>query len=116
MIKLFSLKQQGKEGGTQQSSQKSTAAFLRVQKDLAELNLPKTCQMDFPDPNDLLNFKLVITPDEGFYRNGRFIFSFKIGQAYPHEPPKVKCDTQVAMEAYLSFTCCVYRFIIQTLT
>jgi ubiquitin-conjugating enzyme E2 M len=79
MIKLFSLKQQGKEGGTQQSSQKSTAAFLRVQKgiknnmnkhcgfvsiDLAELNLPKTCQMDFPDPNDLLNFKLVITPDE----------------------------------------------------
>lgn len=32
--------------------------------DLAELNLPKTCQMDFPDPNDLLNFKLVISPDE----------------------------------------------------
>ena len=31
MIKLFSLKQQGKEGGGQQS-QKSTAAFLRVQK------------------------------------------------------------------------------------
>ena len=34
--------------------------------DLAELNLPKTCQMDFPDPNDLLNFKLVIMPDEVF--------------------------------------------------
>ena len=80
MIKLFSLRQQGKDGVSQQSSQKSTAAFLRVQKgvsylsilyiysvfveDLAELNLPKTCQMDFPDPNDLLNFKLVITPDE----------------------------------------------------
>ena len=31
MIKLFSLKQQGKDGGGQQS-QKSTAAFLRVQK------------------------------------------------------------------------------------
>ena len=36
--------------------------FLSI--DLAELNLPKTCHMDFPDPNDLLNFKLVICPDE----------------------------------------------------
>ena len=32
--------------------------------DLADLNLPKTCQMDFPDPDDLLNFRLVIMPDE----------------------------------------------------
>lgn len=29
-----------------------------------ELNLPKTCQVDFPDPDDLLNFKLIISPDE----------------------------------------------------
>ena len=32
--------------------------------DIAELNLPKTCQLDFPDPDDLLNFKLIIFPDE----------------------------------------------------
>ena len=32
--------------------------------DLAELNLPKTCQLEFSDPNDLLNFRLVISPDE----------------------------------------------------
>ena len=32
--------------------------------DLADLNLPKTCQIDFPDPDDLLNFRLIITPDE----------------------------------------------------
>ncbi|KAL5502113.1 hypothetical protein EMCRGX_G008836 [Ephydatia muelleri] len=95
MIKLFSLKQQAKEGGAPQSSKKSTAAYLRVQKDIAELNLPKTCQIEFPDPDDLLNFKIVISPDEGFYRGGVFNFSFKIGQGYPHEPPKVKCETQV---------------------
>lgn len=93
MIKLFSLKQQAKEGGAPQSSKKSTAAYLRVQKgtvdclppigdvagasavvghncngtfisDIAELNLPKTCQIEFPDPDDLLNFKIVISPDE----------------------------------------------------
>lgn len=46
--------------------------------DLNELNLPKTCSTEFPDPDDLLNFKLIICPDEGFYRGGRFVFSFKV--------------------------------------
>ncbi|CAI8020870.1 NEDD8-conjugating enzyme Ubc12 [Geodia barretti] len=95
MIKLFSLKQQSKDGSTAQSSKKTSAAYLRIQKDLADLNLPKTCQMDFPDPDDLLNFRLVIMPDEGFYRHGRFVFGFKVGQGYPHDAPKVKCETQV---------------------
>ena len=58
-------------------------------QDINELELPKTCKTEFPDPDDLLSFKLMIFPDEGFYRNGQFTFSFKIGAAYPHEPPKV---------------------------
>ena len=81
--------------------------FVSVQ-DINELELPKTCKTEFPDPDDLLSFKLIIYPDEvksspapnlernktidvfqGFYRNGQFTFSFKIGAAYPHEPPKV---------------------------
>lgn len=49
----------------------------------------------FTDPDDLLNFRLIIAPDEGFYRNGRFSFNFKIGPSYPHEPPKVKCVTKI---------------------
>jgi len=99
MIKLFSLKQQKKEGeaisskGGQQK--RASAAQLRIQKDINELSLPKTCVIDFPDEDDLLNFKLAIAPDEGFYRGGKFIFSFKVGPNYPHEPPKVKCETQV---------------------
>lgn len=32
--------------------------------DLSELQLPKTCQTEFPDNDDLLNFKLTIQPDE----------------------------------------------------
>ena len=31
---------------------------------MAELNLPKTCRMEFANPDDLLNFKLIIMPDE----------------------------------------------------
>ena len=84
MIRIFSLKQQGKDGTGQGSAKKSSAAQLRVQKgstivqhdamnsnttdfacvDIAELNLPKTCKTDFPNPDDLLNFKIIIMPDE----------------------------------------------------
>lgn len=121
MIKLFTLKQQKKDGeqkGSGGQQKKASAAQLRIQKgapccisrpwpfhpitfviylpaDISELNLPKTCATDFPDPDDLLNFKLIISPDEGFYRDGRFVFNFRVGSNYPHEPPKVKCGTQV---------------------
>uniref|UniRef100_A0A0A9Z2Q8 E2 NEDD8-conjugating enzyme n=1 Tax=Lygus hesperus TaxID=30085 RepID=A0A0A9Z2Q8_LYGHE len=98
MIKLFSLKQQKKDGESTPrvgNQKKASAAQLRITKDLNELNLPKTCNTEFPDPDDLLSFKLVICPDEGFYRGGKFTFSFKVGPNYPHEPPKVKCETHV---------------------
>lgn len=97
MIKLFSLKQQQREGGgtATRPQNRVSSAQLRITKDMSELNLPHTCRTEFPDPDDLLNFKLYISPDEGYYRNGRFVFSFKIGPNYPHEPPKVKCETLV---------------------
>uniref|UniRef100_A0A8D3DWC2 NEDD8-conjugating enzyme UBC12 n=1 Tax=Scophthalmus maximus TaxID=52904 RepID=A0A8D3DWC2_SCOMX len=101
MIKLFSLKQQKKDeesaGGnrTGAGGKKASAAQLRIQKDINELNLPKTCDINFPDDDDLLNFRLIISPDEGFYKGGKFVFSFKVGQGYPHDPPKVKCETMV---------------------
>jgi ubiquitin-conjugating enzyme E2 M len=63
---------------------KTSAAQIRVQKgnlssskisvtihlliciqDLTELDLPSTMRTHFPDPADLLNFTLTITPDEG---------------------------------------------------
>ncbi|KAG0729689.1 NEDD8-conjugating enzyme Ubc12 [Chionoecetes opilio] len=40
-----------------------TCAFLR-KTDINELTLPKTCDTEFPDPDDLLTFKLIICPDE----------------------------------------------------
>lgn len=39
-------------------------SLTRIQ-DLTELDLPSTMQTHFPDPADLLNFTLTITPDEG---------------------------------------------------
>ncbi|XP_065085552.1 NEDD8-conjugating enzyme Ubc12-like [Ochlerotatus camptorhynchus] len=99
MIKLFSLKQQKKNDEASPNSgprkKAMTAAQLRITKDINELNLPETCAMQFANPDDLLDFKLIVCPDEGFYKGGRFVFNFKVGPNYPHEPPKVKCETQV---------------------
>lgn len=91
MLNIFTLKKtagQVGEGGRTSNPTKKGAAHLRVQKgrcffpillqpplahvyvyflsttDINELNLPKTCHMDFPDPDDLLKFVLYISPDE----------------------------------------------------
>ncbi|XP_055345648.1 NEDD8-conjugating enzyme Ubc12-like [Paramacrobiotus metropolitanus] len=95
MIKLFSLKEQSKgqeaAGGANKNAKKTTAAQLRITKDISDLQLPKTLKVEFPDKDDLQNIQLTICPDEGIYRNGKFTFSIKISNGYPHEPPKVKC-------------------------
>jgi len=119
MLNLFSLKNKELaegESGQQGGKKKASAAQLRITKDINELELPKTCKTAFADPNDLLNFKLIISPDEGFYRGGQFHFSFKIGPGYPHEPPKVKCITKVGAISGIVSYIVFFRCIIQTST
>lgn len=74
---------------------KVTAAQLRVQKDLSELALGTTMKTEFPDPDNILEFILTITPDEGQYTGGKFTFTFNMSQNYPHEPPKVRCQQKI---------------------
>ena len=49
----------------------------------------------FPNPDDILNFTLIIEPDEGMYKGGLFTFNFAINQNFPHDPPKVKCTQKI---------------------
>ncbi|KXL42681.1 hypothetical protein M433DRAFT_6222 [Acidomyces richmondensis BFW] len=98
MLKIWSMKQQQQKNEAAQGAgkkKKVTAAQLRVQKDLSELALPQTMKTHFPNPDDILNFTLTITPDEGLYKGGIFNFSFAISQNFPHEPPKVKCREKI---------------------
>ena len=37
-----------------------------------------TCGLHFDDPNDLRKFRLIITPDEGYWHGGRFVFEIKV--------------------------------------
>ncbi|GAB7358812.1 hypothetical protein MBLNU230_g4036t1 [Neophaeotheca triangularis] len=99
MLKIWSMKQQQQKNeqaqGGQAKKKKVTAAQLRVQKDLSELSLGSTMTTTFPNPDDILNFTLHLTPDEGLYKSGTFTFTFSISQNFPHEPPKVKCVQKI---------------------
>lgn len=50
---------------------------------------------EFPNADDILNFYLIIEPDEGMYKGGSFQFDFAINQNFPHDPPKVKCKQKI---------------------
>ncbi|KAG5407195.1 hypothetical protein IGI04_013314 [Brassica rapa subsp. trilocularis] len=45
--------------------------------------------------DDLMNFEVSIKPDDGYYHNGTFAFTFHVSHVYPHEAPKAKCKTKV---------------------
>ncbi|KAI9298025.1 NEDD8-conjugating enzyme UBC12 [Neoconidiobolus thromboides FSU 785] len=94
MINIWNKKKEKVAGGDNRKP-KTSAATIRVQKDLGDLELPKTMEMTFPNPEDILNFELTIAPDDGYYRCGKFQFSFKINANYPHEPPKVLCLNKI---------------------
>jgi len=97
MIKLFDLKKQKEAESSASGGKKKVAAgLIRMQKDVSELKTEKGVEMDFYNgKEDLMNFKVKISPMEGMYKGGKFIFDFKISDNYPHEPPKVRCSTQV---------------------
>ncbi|OBT57297.1 ubiquitin-conjugating enzyme E2 M [Pseudogymnoascus sp. 24MN13] len=97
MLKIWSMKakEQAAANANGTKKKKVTAAQLRVQKDLEELEPSRTWHTEFPDPNDILNFTLTIHPEEGMYKGGRFNFSFAINQNFPHDPPKVKCTQKI---------------------
>lgn len=98
-LKIWSLRQQQQKeeeaNRAGSGKKKVTAAQLRVQKDLTELSLPSTMKTVFADPQDIMNFELVVKPDDGIYKGGTFRFSFNVNSNFPHEPPKVKCLQKV---------------------
>uniref|UniRef100_A0A6S9RK77 UBC core domain-containing protein n=1 Tax=Chrysotila carterae TaxID=13221 RepID=A0A6S9RK77_CHRCT len=98
MIKLFDLKnKQEKEKQANSDGKKKVApGTIRMQKDMSEVKLEKGVFMEFPNgKDDLMNFKVKIIPDDGIYRGGSFVFDFKIPTSYPHDAPKVLCETLV---------------------
>jgi ubiquitin-conjugating enzyme E2 M len=51
--------------------------------------------LEFPNPEDILHFTVILLPDEGLYKGGRFLFTVAIDNDYPHSPPKVQCTQKI---------------------
>ncbi|THH06728.1 hypothetical protein EW145_g3886 [Phellinidium pouzarii] len=94
MLNIWSMRgDKGDRGG--RKALKLTAAQLRVQKDVSELEEYATMKPIWENKENMLEFKLQITPDEGMYKGGVYNFVFNITDAYPHEAPKVKCTQKI---------------------
>ena len=82
----LSLKEVGKK--------KRSAAEIRIQKDLALIET-EDASIEFPDPNNLLEFRLAVSPNKGPWSGGVFDFSFQVLPNYPFSPPRVLCETKI---------------------
>lgn len=61
-----------------------------------EENLPSTIKTNFPDHNNLAEFRLIVCPTEdSLWRDGKFEFQISISEDYNMIPPKVKCVTKI---------------------
>ena len=80
---------------TKKTGKKRTPGEIRIQKDISELDGGQVAQVSFPNPNDLCNFNVLVTPDTGYWVGAKYNFSFSIPALYPHEPPKVICLTKI---------------------
>eukprot|EP01069_Polyplicarium_translucidae_P001228 Polyplicarium_translucidae@DN1583_c0_g1_i1.p2 len=97
MIKIYGVgRGKGQPSGANSKQEKrKSAGELRLQKELDELELPPQTHMSFPHKDDVMSFFVDIRPNEGFWKNASYRFSFTVSGAYPHEPPKVKCETKI---------------------
>ena len=82
-------------GGKQKVGVQRTAGELRIQKDITELDGGSVAEAEFPNPNDLTSFNVIVKPSQGYWSGGRFVFKFSVTSDYPHKPPKVVCDTKI---------------------
>ncbi|XP_003388007.1 PREDICTED: NEDD8-conjugating enzyme UBE2F-like [Amphimedon queenslandica] len=57
--------------------------------------LPKSCTLKFDNPDNLRQFQIVIEPDEGYWKNGRFTFEVTVPPEYNIKPPSVICLTRL---------------------
>ena len=101
---MFKLQQKRKEEEARKQAEADQVPGLAKQmsirsrfltQEVSELQevLPKTCQLQFVDVDDLRGFKVVISPDEGYWKGGRFVFELTIPFEYNLKPPHAECKT-----------------------
>lgn len=74
--------------------------------DIAELDGGKVAKVSWPDPANLTEMVVDVTPDQGMWKGATFQFTIKVPDMYPHEPPKVLCTTKVSPGRSLGPSAC----------
>eukprot|EP00753_Platysulcus_tardus_P006687 PLAT14448.1.p2 GENE.PLAT14448.1~~PLAT14448.1.p2 ORF type:complete len:182 (-),score=69.17 PLAT14448.1:80-625(-) len=98
MIKIFGVGRGRREeaaGDAKEPEKRQKPGEIRVLKDIAELDAGETAEVTFPDPDDLMNFNVLVKVDTGMWAGAEYLFTIHIPDMYPHEPPKVHCETKV---------------------
>ena len=74
---------------------KRSPGELRLQKEIAELDVPQHASTVFPEDGSIMEFKVVVdlTKEESIWRGGKYVFAIEISPNYPHDAPKCKCET-----------------------
>ncbi|XP_071545017.1 NEDD8-conjugating enzyme UBE2F-like isoform X3 [Panulirus ornatus] len=98
MITLTKKLKSSKGGGLPEPPKKRIS--IRDQllvKEVSEMesNLPEGCVAKFDDPNILHSFCLVVSPPEGYWSGGVFVFSINVPEEYNIAPPVVRCETRL---------------------
>lgn len=70
----------GPSGQTIRASIRDRLLVKEIQE--LEQNLPNTCKIYHSDPDVLSEFTLTITPDEGFWKDGKYKFSVNVPEEY----------------------------------
>ena len=75
--------------GTDSNSTSQNAKRISVRdrllvKEVQEMEqtLPQTCKVYFNDPNILCEFNIIVSPDEGYWKGGKFKFSAFVPEEY----------------------------------
>mmetsp|Transcript_4696 Transcript_4696/g.7071 ORF Transcript_4696/g.7071 Transcript_4696/m.7071 type:complete len:184 (-) Transcript_4696:1189-1740(-) len=100
MLRIFgpkSGKRDEEEKNQEGGGRRRTAGEIRLQKELTELDLPPNVTIEFPNEHDVLNFSITLKVDDNssLWYGATYNFSFSVPSGYPHEPPKVKCNTKI---------------------
>jgi len=85
-----------RQRGSQVVGKTKTPCDLRLQKDINDLSdFDNIATIEFPDPNNLTSFHVFMTPNEGYWMDAKYKFTFSVPSDYPHKPPKVICHTKI---------------------
>ena len=103
---MFKLQQKRKEEAEKKAHETAKPPPLNKQmsvrsrfltQEVSEIQscMPSTCSVSFGDVDDLRTFTLHISPDEGYWKGGKFTFEIQIPAEYNIKPPKALCKTKL---------------------